>query len=46
MEIPKNCRECDYSDGCWSYYGGSMCKYKDAIYREAKNKMNGKGDAE
>lgn len=30
---PKNCLECQHTKGCRSYYGGSMCKYKDEIYR-------------
>ena len=33
MEIPQNCHACKYTNDCWSYYGGSMCKYKDEIYR-------------
>lgn len=35
METPKNCRERKCSDGCRSYYGGSLCKYADAINRAA-----------
>lgn len=31
MDTPKNCRECKHKDDCRSYYGGSMCKHKDAI---------------
>lgn len=39
MEIPKNCLECTHTYKCWSYYGGSMCAYKDEIYRIAIEKF-------
>ena len=32
MNIPKNCRECEHNHTCNNaYYGGGLCKYKDAI---------------
>lgn len=34
MEIPKNCLECEYGNNCYSYYSGSMCKYKEEINKK------------
>lgn len=31
METPKNCLECKHNKDCRSYYGGSLCKHKEAI---------------
>lgn len=39
MEMPRNCRECGYANGCKSYYGGSMCKHKEEIILAAKAAM-------
>lgn len=30
-KIPENCFQCSYSVNCYSYYGGSLCKYKHEI---------------
>lgn len=35
MATPENCRECEYTQLCRSYYGGSLCMYKEEIYRKA-----------
>lgn len=40
METPKNCRECKHCHTCRAaYYGGSRCKYAEAINRETIKKM-------
>ena len=39
MDYPKNCDLCDRCYGCTTYYGGSMCKYKNEINREAIKKI-------
>lgn len=32
VNIPTSCRECAYNATCEkAYYGGGLCKYKDAI---------------
>ena len=33
--IPKNCTECEYTNACESYYGGSMCQHRKEINKSA-----------
>jgi hypothetical protein len=35
MDAPKDCRSCNCSEGCRSYYGGSLCKHTEEINRAA-----------
>lgn len=39
MDFPKNCELCEHRHNCISYYGGSMCKHKNEINREAIKKI-------
>lgn len=40
--VPKNCTECKYNNICCSYYGGSLCKHKDAISEKEIKTLLGK----
>lgn len=39
MKIPRDCRGCEFSSGCRSYYGGSTCKHQYEIHKKAVNEM-------
>lgn len=39
MKIPNDCRECEVSSGCRSYYGGSTCKHRHEIHEKAVKEM-------
>lgn len=42
MKTPKNCLECEFADGCRSYYGGSLCKHTKEINRIGISKTLGR----
>ena len=33
--IPQNCTECQYTNNCMSYYGGTQCKHEKEINAQA-----------
>ena len=39
MELPKNCRECQHSEFCDSYRGGSKCRYQREICLQAVHQI-------
>ena len=43
MNIPENCRECEHTNTCWAYYGGGLCRYREAINRRT-NEQQRKGE--
>lgn len=46
MEHPKNCRECKNPCNYPTYYGGSMCKHKEEIYRAQMVMFNDRSKTE
>lgn len=32
---PRDCTECEFTNTCMSYYGGSMCKHEKEINKTA-----------
>ena len=35
---PGNCRECEHAKDCKSWYGGTQCKYREAITAAPKER--------
>lgn len=45
MEIPNNCRECEYDNNCTgAHYGSLGCKHKDEIAERARKEQANESD--
>lgn len=37
--VPKDCTQCEFTNRCSSYYGGSLCRYAEEINKRALDKF-------